>query len=88
MTEAETLERVRAVMIETFRLRDDVVVTRETTSLDVDGWDSLSHALLIMHVEEAFGTDLPLERTYALANVGELADLIRETLAERESGTR
>lgn len=84
MTEAEVLARVRAVMIETFRLTDDAVVTRATTSLDVDGWDSLSHALLIMNVEEAFGTELPLERTYELADVGELVDLLRDAVARTD----
>ncbi|MDE2483314.1 MAG: acyl carrier protein [bacterium] len=71
-------------MIETFRLTDDAVVTRATTSLDVDGWDSLSHALLIMNVEEAFGTELPLERTYELADVGELVDLLRDAVARTD----
>ncbi len=71
-----TLEQVAVVMRRTFRLTESISIGRETTNLDVPGWDSLSHALLIMGIEEEFGLTLPLEKMYDLANVGELVDLI------------
>jgi acyl carrier protein len=75
-----TLKRVCACVISTFRLPSDTPITRETTSADVDGWDSLSHAMLIMKVEQEFAVELPFDRVYDLANVGELADLVQATL--------
>ncbi len=78
------LTTVSKVMARVFHLRQDTGISRATTSSDVKGWDSLSHALLILNVEEEFGIDLPLDRTYALANVGELVDLICETLEKNE----
>jgi len=54
----------------------DVEITRETSSLDIDGWDSLSHTILLLRVEKDFGVRLPLERTRTIANVGDLADLL------------
>lgn len=74
------LTKVSSVMIRVFHLPAGTRITRATTSNDVPGWDSLSHAMLILDVEEAFGVDLPLDRTYALADVGALADLVCETL--------
>jgi len=80
MSDDETLQRVRECVIATFRLPASTPVTRETTSADVDGWDSLSHAMLIMRVEEHFGIELPIDAVIDLANVGELTDLVRATL--------
>lgn len=71
-------DRIHTVMVETFRVPAGVAIERETTSADIDGWDSLSHSLLIMNVEEEFGVDLPFDRVYELQNVGELVDLLKE----------
>lgn len=76
----DLFERVRQVMVRTFRVSDATVIGPETSSADIEGWDSLSHSLLIMNVEEEFGVDLPFDRVYELQNVGELVDLLRETV--------
>jgi acyl carrier protein len=69
------LDRVAAVMQRTFR-SGPIAIDARTTSADVAGWDSLSHALLIMGIEQEFGIALPFEEVYALNNVGELVELI------------
>ena len=74
----ETFAKIKAIMIKTFRLPEDAEIGSATTAADVEGWDSLSHAVLIMNVEEAFHTELPLERVYAVKDVGELVNLVRE----------
>lgn len=76
----EILNRIGNAMRRVFLLPPDFVPRRSTTSADVNGWDSLSHAILIMNVEEEFGIDLPLDQIYALNDVGELADAIRARL--------
>lgn len=63
-------------MRQVFSLPEGYKVTDATVASDVDGWDSLSHSILIMKIEEEFGTDLPMERIYEVNNVGELVDLI------------
>ena len=70
------LARVEAVMRQVFSLPPGYAVSDATVASDVDGWDSLSHSILIMKIEEEFGTDLPMERIYEVNNVGELVDLI------------
>jgi acyl carrier protein len=69
------LDRVATVMQRTFR-SGSIAISARTTSADVAGWDSLSHALLIMGIEQEFGIVLPFEEVYALNNVGELVELI------------
>ncbi len=73
--ESTNLDRVTDVMRSVFAL-PNLVVTRATSSADVDGWDSLSHSLFILGVEDEFGVDLPLDRTFELKDVGELVDLL------------
>ena len=51
-------------------------IGRETSAEDVDGWDSISHATIIMAIEKQFGIRFPNEDIYTLANVGELYDRI------------
>lgn len=57
-------------------LDDTLVVSRSTTALDVDGWDSLSHSMLLLELEQAFGITLDADEAARCANVGELADCI------------
>lgn len=60
----------------------ELVITRDTTADDVDGWDSLSHARLIMEIERHFGIKFVMEEVGDLQNVGELVDLIERKLRQ------
>jgi acyl carrier protein len=71
-------DRVRAVMINTFRVPGDVSIDDATTSADIEGWDSLSHAILIMGIEEEFRLTLPFDQIYQIDNVGALVRLIQK----------
>jgi acyl carrier protein len=79
----ETLARVEEIIRKTFRVPASEQIVRATTSADIAGWDSLSHASLIMDVEEAFGVELPFDRVYELQDVGALADLVDEVVRSR-----
>jgi acyl carrier protein len=68
-------------VVTTFRVTDAASISEQTTAHDVDGWDSLSHTMLLMKIEEALGCELPLERIYGAANVGELIDIAAEARA-------
>jgi len=70
-------------MHKTFRISGGTRIDAQTTSADIEGWDSLSHAVLIMNIEEAFDVDLPLDRVYALNDVGDLVNLLREVSAAK-----
>ncbi len=74
--EDAVLERVTQVMFQVFSPPQGTVVTRATSSADIAGWDSLSHSLFILGVEDEFGADLPIDKTYEMKDVGDLVDLI------------
>jgi acyl carrier protein len=79
-TNAPLFTRLTAVIRDVFRC-PAVPIARETSSLDIDGWDSLSHTILLLRVEKEFGVRLPLDRTRSVANVGDLADLLAPLIA-------
>jgi acyl carrier protein len=77
----EIFARVSAVVRETFHVDSRTAVTRETTSADIDGWDSLAHSILMMGIEDEFSVDLPSDKMFGLGNVGELTDLVRDAMS-------
>lgn len=71
----QILDDLNLVMRDVF-VDDDIRVTRESSAEDVDGWDSLSHARLVMEIERHFAIKLAPGEVMNLANVGELVDLV------------
>lgn len=43
---------------------------------DVDGWDSISHAMLVMNLEEKLGIELDIEQSMSAPSLGALAAMI------------
>ena len=74
MNSESTLSRLTTIFHDVFD--DDLVVTRELSASQVDGWDSLTHLRLILSVERAFKVKFSAAETGKLQNVGDLADLI------------
>jgi len=79
MTDKDAILTDLTAIIRTAFRQPDVEITRQTTALDVDGWDSLSHTMLLLDIEKHFDLRLPADRVYDLADVGELVDLIAQT---------
>ncbi len=72
-------EEVFATLNEVFQdVFDDTSITvkDETTSEDIDGWDSLEHINLIAAVEQEFGMKFSMGQVVTMKNVGEMADII------------
>lgn len=55
-------------------------LTNELTSNDVNGWDSLSHMLLINEIEKSFSINFKLKDLNKMKNVGALIIIIEEKL--------
>ena len=51
----------------------------KTTAADVDGWDSISHTMLILEIENRLDMHLDPEATIGVETVQELFDLIRQS---------
>jgi acyl carrier protein len=59
---------------------DEIVLTPETTSADIDGWDSLSHALLMATVENKLKIEFTQRELLSFDNVGDLVRTIEKKL--------
>ena len=78
-------DSVRGALTEVFRdvLDDDSLVLNDSTcAADVDGWDSITHVLLVVAVEAKFGIRLSSGEIQRLKNVGELAALVEAKLSQ------
>ncbi len=77
MTREDVFERLNMVFREVF---DDetICVSNETTSDDIEDWDSFEHINLIVAVEDEFGMKIPMGKVVTMKNVGEMVDIILE----------
>jgi len=77
MTPEDILPQAARIIRDTLQC-GPVPITRETQAMHVRGWDSLSHTMILMQLEDGFGVRLPMERVLGLSTVGDLVDLIAE----------
>ncbi len=61
----------------------ELVITRESSALTVEDWDSLSHINLVTAVERHFKIKFALGELQDLKNVGDMVDLISAKLGAR-----
>ncbi len=75
MSREEVFERLNKVFRDIF---DDksIMVNEETTSNDIEDWDSLEHINLIVAIEQEFGMKFNMHEVTTMKNVGEMVDII------------
>lgn len=77
MTREEVYERLNGVFQEVFD-DDSIEVNDNTTSDDIEDWDSFEHINLVVAVEEEFSFKIPMGKVVTMKNVGEMVDIIME----------
>lgn len=77
MTREEAFKRLTNVFREVFD-DDTIELTDETTSDDIEDWDSFEHINLIVAVESEFNFKIPMGKVVTMKNVGEMVDIIWE----------
>ena len=85
MEDKMTREAVFETLNEVFRdVFDDesISVTENTTSNDIEDWDSLEHINLLAAVEQEFGVKSNMGQVVSMKNVGEMADIIISQLKD------
>ena len=75
MEKEEIYERLNKVFRDIFD-DESIVVRPETTSADIEDWDSLEHINLVVAVEQEFGMKFNMNEVTTMKNVGEMVDII------------
>jgi len=55
---------------------ESLVIARETSAPDIEGWDSLAQINLVVSMEKEFRVKFTLQELAELHNVGDMLDLI------------
>jgi acyl carrier protein len=75
----EVLKKVNEIFIDVLD-NEDIVVTRDTTSDDIEEWDSLNHIQLVVAIEKYFNIRFTSEEILSYQSVGEMCDALRRKL--------
>ena len=82
MNEDPEFKAFAALIAQVFAISPEEV-TRTTTAGEIDGWDSISHATVIMSIETAYRISFDDADIYDPADVGELYDRTKKLIVER-----
>lgn len=80
MTEQEIFDHVQEIFRTVFD-DEDLVLTREMTSADIEDWDSLEQINLLVAIEKRFSIKFQLQDVKDLPNVGAMLDLVKRMAA-------
>ncbi|EZH75330.1 acyl carrier protein [Aquimarina sp. EL_43] len=79
MSKEEILSKVKEAFISVLE-HDNFQLADETTADDVDGWESVTHMMIISEVEKSFGIKFKLMDLMNMNNVGDLIRTIESEL--------
>ena len=79
MERKEIFKRLNEIFVDILDL-EEVALTEETCSDDIDEWDSLSHIQLIVAIEKAFSLKFKAQEMLSWKNVGAMVDCIQSKL--------
>lgn len=77
MNKNEIISRLNEVFRDVFG-DDSISVNENTTSADIEDWDSIEHINLIGAVEHEFRMRFKMREVSGMKNVGEMIDIISE----------
>jgi acyl carrier protein len=76
----EILEEVNTIFIDVLD-NDDIVINIDTTSNDIEDWDSLTHIQLVVGIEKHYKIRFTSKEIQSWKNVGEMIECIKEKTA-------
>ncbi len=79
VTRKEVFEKLNSIFRNNFD-DEDIVLSEETSSADIEDWDSLEQINLIVAIQDVFGVKFNISEVAMLKSVGEMADLIIKKL--------
>ena len=75
MDKEEILKKVQDIFKDVLE-DEDIELSYNTTSNDIEGWDSINNILLIVEIEKEFNFKFKLEEILGFKNIGEMCDII------------
>lgn len=63
-------------------LERNITLKESDGILDIEGWDSLSHMILVSLIEERFGVKFALAEQQEMQSIDRILDLIEEKISE------
>jgi|P827metagenome_2_1110787.scaffolds.fasta_scaffold00038_167 acyl carrier protein len=75
MSREEVMTQLNEIFIEVFD-DDSIVLTDETTSDDIEYWDSLEQINIILSCEKKWNLKFDVNEVKKMKNVGEMVDMI------------
>ena len=82
MNRTEIKEKIGTIITAVLE-HNNFELTETLTANDVDGWDSLTHMLIITEIESSFEIKFRLKELNKLINLGSLLDFVIAKLAEK-----
>lgn len=79
MSRDKVLEEITQLLNEVLE-RKDVIIEESTSAKEIDGWDSLNHAIFIGEIQKHFKIKFALKEVIGLKKVGNICDLVIERL--------
>jgi acyl carrier protein len=75
----EILRKIQLIFRDVFD-DDNLMITRQTNSSQIEEWDSLNHINLTVAIEKEFNIRFALNELQPLKDVGEMIDLLQKKL--------
>lgn len=81
MTRKDVYEKLNVIFRNNFD-DEDIVLNDETSSVDIEDWDSLEQINLIVSIQDVFKIKFNIDEVNAMNNVGEMVSFILEKSGE------
>ena len=81
MERNEIITGIRKILIEVLK-HENFEMKDDASAVDIDGWDSLSHMIIITEIEKAFNVKFKLKELNKLNNMGNLIELVNSKLEQ------
>lgn len=78
MTRQEIFTRIEAISKKIFG--QGTHITEETSSSDIEQWDSMNHVVLISTIEKEFGVTFDIMEVISISKFGDFVDLVEQKL--------
>jgi acyl carrier protein len=76
MTRQEIFDRIEAISKKIFG--QETIIGEETSSADIEKWDSMNHVVLISTIEKEFGVSFDIMEVIGISKFGDFVDLIEK----------